>query len=185
MINLLADVRKDQIRAARTNVILVRYVTILIAATLFLLGTLFISSKILQATKESADAIVANNDIKADVYSETRTKVAALSAKLTESKSILSQEVRFSSVLITLGQSMPSGAILGPLELTELAFRGQPTEIIAYAKTSDDATAIRNALQASQLFSDVSLRGTDESGGVSNYPVKVMLSVQFSQRGAQ
>jgi Tfp pilus assembly protein PilN len=185
MINLLADVRKDQIRAARTNVILVRYTAIVLAAVLFLLGTLFVSGKILQITEESADAIVADNDIKADVYKETRAEVNELSSKLSDSKSILSQEVRFSQILTKLGQSMPSGAILGSLELTQLAFQGQPVELTAYAKTSDDADAIRNALQSSQLFTDISLRGTDESDGITGYPVKVMLSAQFDQRGIQ
>lgn len=185
MINLLPDERKEEIRAARTNVILARYTTLIALAIVFLLGILFISHSILQSTKASADAIVEANDIKADVYSETKAQVDALSSKLSESKVLLDQEVRYSRVLTTLGQLMTPGTVLDSLTLDEAGFNGTPIDLKIYAKTDDDAATIRDRLQASPLFLQVNLKGTDSSGGITGYPVVVTISVLFNRVGIQ
>lgn len=185
MINLLADERKDEIRAARVNVILLRYIAIVTMGVLFLLGILFVSYKILENTQASANATIQSNDVKADVYSETKAQVDALSAKLSESKVILNQEVRYSKVLTTLGQIMPAGTVLGLVTLNESSFNGAPVELKVYAKANDGAATIRDHLQASPLFSQVSLKGTDSTNGIDGYPITVTLSVIFNRAGVR
>jgi len=185
MINLLADDRKEQIQAARVNVILARYGVILLLALAFLAGTLFVSYQILQNTKASADAIVESNDIKADVYSETKTEVDTLSTKLNESRAILDQEVRYSHLLTTIGQLMPAGTVIDSLDLNEQSFNGMPIEIKMYAKNNETAVAIRDQLQSAPLFTQVNLKGTDAANGISGYPISVTLSVVLNKAGVR
>lgn len=183
MINLLSNGRKDDIRAARSNVILLRYIGIVVLAIAFIVGIFYVSYTILTTTMKSNETILTSNDLKADVYSGTKKEVDALSAKLSEAKSILNQEVRYSQLLPKLGQIMPSGTILGPLKLDNTSFVGTPVDIIAYAKTANEATALQSQFRSSPLFSQVVIKGTEENSGVKNYPVKISLSVVFNKAG--
>lgn len=185
MINLLADEYKDDIRAARVNVILVRYIAILLMAFVFLMAVLYVSYTVLQNTKKSAEAIISTNDIKADVYSETRGQVQALSSKLAETKATLDQDVSYAKVFTILGQLMPSGSVLDSLDLNETSFNGTPVPLKIYAKTNEDAVLVRQKLQTSKLFSQVNLQSTDATKGITDYPVALSLTVVFNKAGVK
>lgn len=182
MINLLSDQRKDDIRAARANVILLRYSAIILLAILFIAGSLYVSYSLLEATKKSNEAIILSNDTKADIYSETKTQVDALSAQLSSASGVLNQEVRYSQVLVKLGQLTPAGAILDKLTLTSANFAGTPAEVTAYAKSTAEATALQSQFQGSPLFSQVTLQGT-ETQGIDGYPVTIKMTVTFNKEG--
>jgi len=185
MINLLADDRKNDIRAARVNVILIRYITILFAAVVFLMGVLYVSYTVLQATKASADQIVESNDVKADVYKETKTKVDALSAKLRDGRALMANEIHYSKVLTSLGASMPEGAVLDSIEFSEASFTGVAVPVTAYAKTNEAAAQISERLQASPLVAQVKVQETDTSKGTADYPVSVTMTIVFNKAGAK
>lgn len=183
MINLLADERKDQLRAARVNVILSRYIAIIVMAVVFVLAVLYFSYTVLQNTKTNADSIVQSNDVKATVYSGAQSQLDSLSSKLTQAKSVLNQDVSYSHILTNLGQLMPAGTILDSLDLNASSFSGAPVEIKAYAKTSEEAAALPGHLQSSPMFSLVTLKSTDSANGTDGYPVSVTLSVVFNKAG--
>ena len=183
MINLLPDIKKNDIKAARANVILLRYMGLVALAFAFIAGSVLISYLLLQSTMRSADELISTNDIKADVYSQTKAEVDELSAKLSTAKEIADQEVRFSRALQQLGSVMPAGTILGKTTLTEASFSGTPVELTAYAASTSAASSLQSALQTSPLFSEVTLSGTEAEGGIANYPVKVALTVTFNRQG--
>jgi Tfp pilus assembly protein PilN len=182
MINLLSDQRKDDIRAARVNVILLRYTAIIVLAIIFIAGSLFVSYSLLALTHSSNQAIIASNDTKASVYSETKNQVDELSAKLADASTALNQEVRYSQALVKLGQITPAGTIIDKLTLTTASFNGTPIELTAYAKSTAEATTLQTQLQSSPLFSQVTLVST-ESQGINGYPVTVKLNVTFNKAG--
>lgn len=183
MINLLADVRKNEIKAARANVILARYAVIALLALAFLAGALYVSHSVLKVTMKNAEDIIAANDVKADVYSGTKERVDALSAKLSEAKTVLDQESRYSTVLVKLGQAMPKGAVLGEAIFKSENFNGTPAEITAYTRSTGEATLLQSQLQNSGVFSQVSLKGTEATGGIEGYPVVVTMSVTLNRAG--
>ncbi len=185
MINLLADERKDDIRAARTNVLLSRYIAILLMALAFLMGYLLISYTVLQNTKNSAEATIETNDIKADVYSDTKSQVDTLSSKLAETKTVLDQEIRFSKVITNLGQFMPAGTIIDSLDLSDATLSGAPVEIKAYATSNETAAEITPKLQTSPVVLQAGLLGTDSAAGIEGYPISVTLTVMFNKAGAK
>lgn len=183
MINLLSDERKEEIRAARANVILLRYMTIIILAFAFISGALYVSYTVLTTTMKNAETLIASNDVKADVYSETKTEVDALSAKLSDTKEILDQEVRYSQVLVQIGQLMPKGTVMGDFTLNTASFNGEAVEIKAYAKSTAEASVLQSNFQSSPLFVNVNLKGTESSQEVEGYPVVVSMSVTLSKAG--
>lgn len=185
MINLISRTHKEDIRAARTNVVLVRYTLIVLLAAGFIFGVLYTSYGVLQATKANAEALISSNDTKADVYSTTQQQVSALSIQLNDAKLILDQEVRYSKLIVNVGQLMPEGTLLDSLPIDSALIGGTPIQVKAYAKKSGDAVILQERFKASALFSEVSIQATNETGGIEGYPVVITMTITFNRSGAQ
>lgn len=184
MINLLADDRKDDIKAARANVFILRYIVIILLAFAFIGGALSVSYTVLGATMQSTEDLILANDVKADVYSDTKQQVDVLSARLSETKTTLDQEVRYSQALVKIGQLMPQGTVLGDLTLNTASFNGgQPVEIKAYAKSTNEAGLLQTQFQSSPIFSQVNLKGTETNQEIDGYPVTISMSVVLNRAG--
>jgi len=186
MINLLPSTKKAEIRAARTNVILVRYIVILLFGLAFILGALYVAYTVIGFTKTNAEKVIASNDLKAGVYSSTKTQVDALSSRLSETKTLLDQEVRYSKVFVNIGQLMPPNTVFEKLTLDTNSFNGAPTTTKVYAKTSADAVALRERFESSPMFSGVSFQTIVESGsGIEGYPVSVDMTFTLNKEAIQ
>lgn len=185
MINLLPNDKKAEIRAARTNVILLRYSGILLLAVGFILGSMYVSKTVLSFTEANSKEVIASNDIKADVYSDTKAQVDALSASLAETKTILDQEILYSKVLVNLGQLMPPGTIFDTLILNTASFAGTPISTKAYAKTSADVLTLRERFESSPMLSGVNFQTISETGGIEGYPVSVEMTFSLTKAAAQ
>lgn len=184
MINLLAYDRKAELRAARANVILLRYIGIILLAFLFISGSLFLSRTLLEATMQNAEKLISANDTKASVYAETKEQVDSLGKQLSQASTLLNQEVKYSSLLPSIAQLMPEGTVLGEVTLTTVnSSTGTPVEVKAYAKSLTEASALQRQFQSSALFSRVNLQSTTETGGIKNYPVVATMSLTLNRTG--
>lgn len=183
MINLLSTEQKDEIRAARVNIILLRYKLLISLAFIFIGAALYVSYSVLGATMSNANQLIETNDVKADVYKETKQQVDGLSAKLNDSKVILNQEIRYSKVLVKIGQLMPAGTMLGDLTLDTASFNGQPVDVKVHAKSTNEAGVLQSNFQSSGLFTQVTLKGTETNQEIDGYPVTVSLSVVLNKAG--
>lgn len=180
MINLLPDETKKQLRAARMNVLLLRYILIVTIAAGFLALLLFGSLFLLDQTKQSAQTLIDANDTQAAAYSSTQAELKTLSEDLTAAKTILDNEVFYSTALTKLGQLMPAGTVIGELNLNQAAF-SQPTELKVYATSSSELATLRSVLQQSPLLRSVTFQRIAESGdGIEGYPVSVTVSLIFN-----
>lgn len=186
MINLLPGEKKAEIRAARTNVLLIRYSTILLFAIIFILGAMYVSYTILGFTKTKSEEIIASNDLKAGVYSNTKAQVDTLSTSLAETKLLLDGEILYSKVFVNIGQLMPPGTVLEKLTLDTNSFAGTPISTKAYAKTSNDVLALRKSFESSPIFTGVNFQTIVESGsGIEGYPVSVDMSFTLTKAAMQ
>tara|TARA_Y100001949_G_scaffold123505_1_gene105262 strand:+ start:5144 stop:5704 length:561 start_codon:yes stop_codon:yes gene_type:complete len=184
MINLLPNGLKEDIRAARTNIVLLRYIALVVMALAFIMGVLYFYYIILQNTMASAQARIDANDVKAGVYSATREEVEGLSAQLTEAKTVLDQDVSYANFLIALGQATPQNTVLNELTLDNSHFNGTPFELKGFAKTDSDAAALGNQLKSTtQLFTSVDIQSTSSEGGIPEYPIVVTMSVTLNKTG--
>jgi len=186
MINLMPDNDKVEIRAARVNVVLLRYIIVIAIAFAFLALLLAGSYVVLTQTKASAEQLIDSNDTKAAVFSSTKAQVDSLSAGLAETKTLLDQEVLYSNTLVNIGQQLPQGTVLDKLTLDAGSFAGTPVALKIYAKSTEATVALREKFQTSPLFSNVNFESvSDTSGGITGYPVSVSLTLTLNKAVAQ
>ncbi len=188
MINLLPNEYKQEIRAGRTNVLLVRYIMILITAVIVLSGLLIGAYVVLNNTRSIAEAKVAENEQRVVSYQPVRAQADAFRGDLTTAQMILSTDVSFSELIYEIAAIVPPNVILDDLSLDPKNF-GSNATMNASAKTFEDATKLRDAfIRSDQIFSNVQLQTirAGASGSSSDqYPVKVNLSVVINKGALQ
>lgn len=187
MINLLPDTHKAEIRAARTNVLLVRYIAILIGAAVVLGGLVGGSYIAISGTKANAEEKEAANNARLSGYQDIRNRSDSFRNDLATAKSIMDSSVSFSKLIYKIADTIPRGVVLDNLAL-DPATLGSSVTLNASAKTVGDATKLQDALTAnSQVFSNVQLQSLKSSEGSSGdaYPVKIVMSVVINKGAAQ
>jgi uncharacterized membrane protein len=181
MINLLPPTEKRELRAARSNTLLIRYNFFLIGAVLFILGAVGVVYVYLNSTKASAQQVIEENTVKVAGYADIQQQANEFRDNLRVAKQIIDQEVSYSDVALEIAALMPSGTILETLTLDSTTF-GSETTLNAKAKNYGDALALKNSFESSDLFSNVHFASI--SGGEGTYPVNVNLNVTISKEAA-
>lgn len=188
MINLLPYEHKNEIRAGRTNVLLVRYIAILICAAVVLSGLLVGSYVVLNNTKAIAEVKVAENKQRMSAFGATQVQSDSFRSDLTTAKTILDGNISFSKLIYKIAAIVPPGVVLDNLALDPATF-GSSVALTASAKSFDDATKLRDAFSNNdQVFSDVTLqtiRNPENASSSDPYPVKVTLSVVINKGALQ
>lgn len=188
MINLLPYEHKSEIRAGRANVLLVRYIAILMCAAIVLGGLLVGAYIVLNNTKAIAEVKVQENENRMAAFQATRAQSESFRSDLSTAKTILDENISFSKLIYRIAATVPSGVILDNLTLDPKTF-GSSVDLTASAKSFDDATKLRDAFSRNdQVFSDVSLQTIRSPEGAATgdqYPVKVTLSVVINKGALQ
>lgn len=186
MINLLPEDSKKEIRAARANVTLLNYMLVLCFGVIFLalisVGVYFV----LAASQSDAKKLIAVSNSKSSAYASAETQGAALRSGLSSAKTILSQEVLYTKILTGIAALMPTGVVLNGINLSPSTL-GVPTTLQFYAKTTQDAIALKNGFEKSPLFSNVSFvtLANSATGQSSDYPVNATLSLIINSKAAK
>ena len=182
MINLLPPSEKKELRAARTNVLLLRYNFFLLGAVAFLGVATVITYVYLTTSKSNAEQVMNENHAKESAYRATATEAVQFRNNLTIAKQILDREVPYSKVILNISQILPSGVILGNLSLDAQTF-GTETTFNARAKNYDRALALKAAFEKSPMFTGVHFQSiaTGDASTDASYPVSVNLSVTIKK----
>jgi len=183
MINLLPDDAKKEIKAARTNVTLLKYIFVLATGVTFLIVVTAGIYFVLLGTKTSAESIIKYNQSKTSSYSSAQEQAQALRASLASAKTILDKEVRYSKVITGIAALMPQGAVLDTLSLSPTTF-GTPTTLTIYARSTEDALAVKNNFQNSPFFSNVTFVSISNTSQGGNYPITATLSLTINKGAA-
>ena len=85
--------------------------------------------------------------------------------------------------MLAIAALMPSGTVLDKLNLDSQTF-GTPTTLTAGATSYENALKLKDAFQASPLFSDVHFESIN-SGGQPPYPLTVNLKVTIKKDAAK
>jgi len=181
MINVMPDDTKKQLRAARANVTLTRYILTSLVAFGFLVAILFGSSFVLAQTQTSAEALIEANDTKASVFEETQVQIDRLSQDLGSARTILDQQISYSSILRSLGAAMTPGTIIDSFELSDTAASGSPVEVRVYATNTQALTTLRDSLAGSPNFSSADLGSVSTQDGIQGYPVSATMTTVINR----
>jgi len=186
MINLLPHEEVRQLRAARTNVLLLRYNFLLLTAAIFLLIAVGVTYFQLSNSKALAEASISENDARSSSFAPIASQAEQFRTNLGIAKQILDREVTYTKVILAIAKVLPSGVVLENLNLDSQTF-GTPTTLVAHAKDYASALALKDSFQTSKLFSDVHFEriATGDSTANANYPVTVNLSVTIIKDAAK
>lgn len=182
MINLLPPEEKRQLRAARTNTLLIRYNIFFLGAVAFMGLAVGVTYIYLSSTKAGAQQTIADNNAKVGQYAAVSAQAKEFKSNLATAKQILGGDISYTKVILDIARLVPSGVVLENLDLDSQTF-GSPMTLVAHAKSYDRAIAFKSSFQNSPLFSDVHFQSITNSSTGGSYPVTVNLSVTV-QKGA-
>lgn len=182
MINLLPADTKKQIRAARVNSILIKYLFTVIFAACFLAIScasiyLFLQNN---ENESSNNEPITTNQIKDEEYNLVKKQHDNMVVSFTNIKQILDQQPSYSDIIMTLGRTLPHGVIIEELSLDNSKI-GSPITIKARAKTEDEATGLKNSFKDSELFTNFSIQSIKSSSSVSGYPIEVTMNLTINK----
>ncbi len=189
MINLLPTDGKKQLRAARNNAVLRQYYILVVMAAILMAAVFGVGFKVTLDQEASYQKLKQQSETESAKYSAVRKSAEGFNADLKSAKTILASDVRFSQLITDIAGVIPTGVILGNLTLNPQDTTNAPLTVNARAKTYDDAVKLKNSLEQSPIFENVSLvsagtgSGTSE-GAAAAYPVNVSISAKFTKAGA-
>jgi Tfp pilus assembly protein PilN len=116
-------------------------------------------------------------------YSAVETEANNLRQSLASAKQILDNDVTYTKVVLEIASVLPSGVALDTLTLDSTTF-GSPMVLTANAKSYPTVLNLKDSLQRSSVFSDVSIQSiTNSSDG--SYPLTAAFSVTIRKDAAQ
>lgn len=181
MINLLPPADKRQIRAGRSNALLLRYNVLLLVAVAFLMAAIGVVYVYLGNTKLGAEQVIKENQAKVADFADTEKEANEFKNNLAIAKQILDKEVIYTKVILEISALLPKGVVLDNLNLDAKTF-GTQTTLSAHAKTVNDAIALKTSFQNSPLFSDVNFQSiSTEDAEADDYPIRVSLNVTINK----
>jgi Tfp pilus assembly protein PilN len=183
MINLLPPATKKQIAAARTNRILLLYNIILSAAVVFLVLAVGVIGFYLRNARITAESTVAENISRAGDFATVEADANSFRQNLASAKQILDNDVMYTKAILKFANVLPPGVTLDTLSLDSTTF-GTPTTLTANVRDYNTVILLKNSLQSSDLFSDVSIQ-TISTGGSDEYPITATYSITISKDAAK
>lgn len=174
---------KKQLRAARANVLLLRYMVLTAAAAGFLAVAIVTVYVLMTTIKTGAENAVTENQSKIANYASIEAEAARFRANLATAKTILDKEVVYSKAILSIAQAIPGGVVLDNLNLDAKTF-GSPTTFTARVRTYQDAINLKNKLEESAVFSNVyfsSISGGDTSSESGDYPYTVTVNLTIDK----
>ena len=183
MINLLPQDTRSQLTAARANRLLLRYNVLLLGAIGFLVAAIGLVYVYIGNAQASAEASIQENLTRVGDYTAVESEANAFKQDLANAKQILDNDATYSKVILEIASVLPAGVTLDTLNLDSATF-GTPTVLNAKVRDYPTVLALKNALQGSSLFSDVSLQ-TISSDGTGSYPLNATLSVTIRKDAAR
>lgn len=175
MINLLSYDAKKQIRAARLNVILFRYIIILGFSAAFLVLACVTTYFFINSGNKTPVGTSGN-------YSSLEEQVETMRTNFTTAKSILDQQVNYSDILTAIASNLPTGTALKSINLKDSVL-GTPINLQILAHSADLETKIKENFQKSSImFSNYSVQSTAPNlGSASDYGFLINVSITINK----
>ena len=167
MINLLDSASKRNLKAARMNVILATYCAI-VAIGLVCVIILYGFSNWMLASKEHAALVEkAKNEAVTAPYAAVQTEADTFKRNLGKIQSLLTNRSHYSVALINIAASLPAGAHLTSISLSD-KFLTTPLRISASVASNPAASALQQQLSKAKIYSAVTLDNVTCNTDASN-----------------
>lgn len=186
MINLLPPDSAKQLRAARHNATLLRFVI----ANGIVLGLIFvvyiITFGLMKATELSSVASSTENQQRIADFQKTEQTAKTYTENLKLAKTIFDSELSHTTALRKIASALPNGTVLTALTLDSTT-TGQPTTLLVLAKNQAAALAVKQSLETAKVAKDITIANistetttsTTEDAPPSEYPVSISLNLTY------
>ncbi len=161
MINLLPPKRLLNMRIARSNTELRRYVELTVISMAVLAFAVAAAYYFLNNQNKDTKQVVAINQAQVNQLKPVQQQAEQLSATVSTISGLLSTNVKFSDMLIQIGGLMPSGSVLTGTQFS-LEDLDAPLIVSAQVETEEKAAILRNNLANSPLFSGADIKSIIE-----------------------
>ncbi len=178
MISLLPPDQKEQIRYAKLNRLVLRYLRVLVVVAV-LLGGVFAGAFYLlgmQTTQVASDVSTKQATITA-LNASFLPKAHDASARLNTIKYIQGTQTRFSAVVADIAKVLPQGVSIDSLTLT--GNDRTPVQLAVTAQSYSAALAFRNALITSPRIAGADLESIASNGGT--YQTSIVIAFKPGQ----
>lgn len=157
MINLLPPARLTNLRIARNNTVLRRYVELTIVGIAILAAAVIGAHYLLRVQQENTQKTADINQAKIESLESVQKQAEQLSLTINTIAGLMSQNVKFSDTLVEIGGRMPEGSVLTGLQFSIEDFKS-PLVISAKVDSESKAAVLRNNLASSKLFSKAEIQ---------------------------
>jgi Tfp pilus assembly protein PilN len=169
VINLLPPDLKEQIRYAKLNQLVLRYLRATVAVVV-VLGVIFAGAfyAINQQTAGISSGLAAKRLIISQLNATFVPEAQDASDRLTAIEYVQNTQTHFSAVISDLAKVLPQGVSIDSITLT--GDSSVPVDVAMTAQTYDEALAARNALATSPRIANADLESIS-SGTTNEYQV--------------
>jgi Tfp pilus assembly protein PilN len=156
MINLLPPERNLNMRIARNNTILRRYLELVLVSFVIIAAAVAGAYYFLYSQQQSVEKTVAINQAKVKELEPVQKQAEELSVTINTIAGLMSKNVKFSDMLTQIGGIMPEGSVLTGLQFS-LENLSSPLVVSAQVGSEERAAVLRNNLASSPLFKDAKI----------------------------
>lgn len=156
MINLLPPKRLLNMRIARSNTILRRYLELALISVVIVAAAITCAYYILHNQQQDIQKTVSINQEKVKKLEPVQKEAEQLSATINTIAGLMSKNVKFSDMLTQIGGIMPPGSSLTGLQFS-LEDTSSPLVVSAQVVSEERAAVLRNNLANSALFKDAKI----------------------------
>lgn len=164
MINLLTAEQKKELRAARLNSVLLRYIVVaaiaFVGITLLALFSFWWLSNRITAAEMKQKA----NEASTSQYADVKAQGAAFGNNLSKIQSVIANRSHYGTALVNIAGALPAGVTLQSLELSS-KFLTTPLKLTATTDSNQAALNIKQTLSESKAFTNVTLDNVDCPSG--------------------
>lgn len=182
MINLLPTDFKKQLRASRTNLIMAKYIIVLIIAIVFLGAGCLAVNMNLDNIKKMYDN---------DSRPVTTSSPANYSARIEEAREhlansieIINQQVSYNKILLALAETLPNGVIVSSLVIDSNII-SLPVTIKLRAQSQDSVASLNSRFQSSSSFRNYQLLSSNNTSIDPDYPIDLTISVSINKESVK
>ncbi len=184
MINLLPPQAKKEIRAARSNTLLIRYAVLLCIAGVFLVGALAFAQFYMMNQGAIADELKRDNEQQASGFAPAQAAATSLRNDLRKAKQLLDNDIRYSQFLLRVSALLPNGTALDQLELSPDSIT-QPVTLKVLLRNEEAARQLLTSFASSPYITSSTIKGFTTNAPGATYPYAAELTVTFDRSIAQ
>ncbi len=157
MINLLPPQRLLNMRIARNNMILRRYLELALISFVVIAGAVIGAYYLLENQQTNIKTTLEADQKKVKELEPVQKQAEDLSVTINTIAGLMSRNVVFSDMLTQIGGIMPSGSVLTGLQFS-LEDLKSPLVVSAQVESEERAAVLRNNLASSPLFKSAEIK---------------------------